>query len=359
MFYKIRRLKMDKKGVLVNVLVAGVLLSSADVIIAEQIKLIGAGATFPYPLYVKMFKVYYQQYGVKINYQAIGSGGGIRQIRSKTVDFGASDAFLSDAELKKFAKPIVHIPICSGAVVISYNLPGNPKLKLTPEVLANIFLGKIAKWNDTKIKEINRGITLPDMHIAVVHRSDGSGTTFIFSDYMCKISSEWKQKVGRGKSLNWPCGLGAKGNAGVAGLIKQIPGAIGYVELTYALQNRMSMAQLQNKSGNFIKPSVEAVSKSADIPLPDDMRISLTNTSAKEGYPIAGFTYILVYKELKDGNLSKQKAQALVKLLWWMTHDGQKFALPLHYAPLSESAKNKASQIIKSLRYEGHPLNLN
>ena len=334
-------------------MVVGIFAISTGITSAEKAKLTGAGATFPYPLYVKMFKVYYQQYGIKVNYQAIGSGGGIRQIRSKTVDFGASDAFLSDEGLKKFSSPVVHIPTCSGAVVLSYNLPGVSELKLSPKVLADIFLGKITKWNDAKIKAINKGISLPNMNIAVVHRSDGSGTTFIFSDYMCKISDEWKSKVGRGKSLNWPCGLGAKGNPGVAGLIKQVPGSIGYIELTYALQNNIPMAALRNKSGKFIKPSVEAVSKSADIPLSDDMRISLTNTSAKDGYPIAGFTYILVYKNLKDGNLSEKKARALAKLLWWMTHDGQKFALPLHYAPLSKTAKAKATAILKSLEYKG------
>ncbi len=351
-FY-LRRFGMKTKSIRSFVITIFMFCSSVATVFGEHVKLIGAGATFPYPLYVKMFKVYYQQYGIKINYQAIGSGGGIRQIRNKTVDFGASDAFLSDEELKKFDSPVVHIPICSGAVVISYNLPVKYDLKLTPKLLSDIFLGRITKWNDAHIKSINKGISLPDMNIAVVHRSDGSGTTFIFSDYMSKVSSEWKKKVGRGKSLNWPCGLGAKGNAGVAGLIKQVPGSIGYVELTYALQNHMPTSVLQNKSGNFIKPTVQSVSKASDIPLPDDMRISLTNTSAKEGYPISGFTYILVYKDLKDGKLGKEKSRTLVRLLWWMTHDGQKFALPFHYAPLSNPARSKTSLILNSLMYDG------
>ena len=320
------------------------------------VTLTGAGATFPYPLYSKMFSVYHQKYGVRINYQAIGSGGGIRQLKAKTVDFGASDAYVDDEGLKKFSAPIVHIPIVAGAVVITYNLPGNPKLKLTPDVIADIFLGKITKWNDPRIKAINPDVKLPDMAIVVVHRSDGSGTTFIFSDYLSKVSEEWKEKVGRGKSLNWPVGLGAKGNPGVAGLVKHLPGAIGYVELIYALNNDMPYAMVQNKSGNFIEPSIKSVSLAADIKLPDDMRVSLTNTDAKYGYPIAGFTWILVYKDLADGGLDRGKAKELVRLLWWMTHEGQKYAESLHYAPLSPKARKKAEAIIKSITYKGKQL---
>ncbi len=323
---------------------------------ADKVTLTGAGATFPYPLYSKMFKVYYQKYGVKVNYQAIGSGGGIRQLMARTVDFGASDAYVDDAKMKQFPAPIVHIPMCAGAVVITYHLPGSPKLKLTPDVIADIFLGKIKKWNSPRIAKLNPGVKLPDENIIVVHRSDGSGTTFIFSDYLCKVSKEWKEKVGRGKALKWPTGLGAKGNPGVAGLVRQIPGAIGYVELIYALSNNMPFAKIQNKSGVFVEPSIESVSLAADVDLPDDMRVSLTNTAAKNGYPISGFTWILVYKDLADGKLTKVKAQELVKLLWWMTHDGQKYAKPLHYAPLSKKAVEKAEKIIKSITYKGEPL---
>ncbi len=320
------------------------------------INLTGAGATFPYPLYSKMFGEYYKITQVKVNYQAIGSGGGIRQLKARTVDFGASDAFVDNSGLKSFSSPIVHIPMCAGAVVISYNLPGNPKLRLTPDVISAIFLGKITKWNDEKIKILNPQIKLPDKDIVVVHRSDGSGTTFIFSDYLSKVSKEWEERVGRGKALNWPKGLGAKGNPGVAGLIKQIPGSIGYVELIYALQNNMPYAEIRNKSGNFIKPTIKSVSLAACISLPDDMRVSLTNTSAEKGYPISGFTWILVYKDLAKGGLNENKAKALINLLWWMTHEGQKYAEPLHYAPLSEQAQAKAESIIKSINYKGKSL---
>ena len=323
---------------------------------ALAVELTGAGATFPYPLYSKMFSEYYKETGVKINYQAIGSGGGIRQLMAKTVDFGASDAFVDDEGLKKFSSPILHVPITAGAVVITYNLPGVPKLKLTGEVIADIFLGKITNWSDPKIKKLNPGVNLPDLKIIVVHRSDGSGTTFIFSDYLSKVSEEWRSKVGRGKSLNWTTGLGGKGNPGVAGLVKQLPGSIGYVELIYALSNNMPYAKVQNKAGNFIDPSIQSVSLAADTKLPDDMRVSLTNTSAEYGYPISGFTWILVYKDLKEGGLTKEKARALVKLLWWMVHDGQKYTEKLHYAPLSQEAKRKAEKIIKSITYEGKPL---
>ena len=336
------------------VLLASVLMSlTAN---AANTELLGAGATFPYPLYSKMFHIYYKESGIKVNYQAIGSGGGIRQIRNKTVDFGASDAFLSDKEMKAFKNPVVHIPIVAGAVVITYNLTGNFSLKLTPEIISNVFLGKITKWNDPQIKDANPSVKLPDMHITVVHRSDGSGTTFIFSDYLGKISKAWKMKVGTGKSLDWPIGLGAKGNPGVAGLIKQIPGSIGYVELIYALKNNMPIASIRNKSGNFIVPGIKSVSEAANVKLPDDLRISLTNTIAKYGYPISGFTYILVYKNLKNGGLSYKKAKEVVKLLWWMTHKGQKYAVPLHYAPLSEKALKKSEKIINALRFDGKNL---
>jgi len=323
---------------------------------AASVGLLGAGATFPYPLYSKMFDVYNREFGVKVNYQAIGSGGGIRQIRAKTVDFGATDAFLSDEEMKKFPAPVVHIPTCAGAVVITYNLPGNPTLKLTPSVIADIFLGKIDRWSDSKLKALNPALNLPDMKIVVVHRSDGSGTTFIFSDYLAKVSREWRVKVGRGKSLNWPVGLGGKGNPGVAGLVKQVPGAVGYVELVYTLQNDMPVAEVRNRSGSFVAPSIETVSHAADIDMPGDLRVSLTDSPAKNGYPISGFTWLIVYKDLAKGGLSREKAEVLKELLWWITHQGQKYAAPLHYAPLSEDAVKKAEAILRSLNYEGKKL---
>ncbi len=339
------------------VLLVCVFLFSGFVFSDNPKSLTGAGATFPYPLYSKMFDVYNKAYGVRVNYQAIGSGGGIRQLIAKTVDFGASDAFVNDKAMKKFSSPIVHIPMVSGAVVITYNLKGNPKLKLSPSVIADIFLGKIKYWNDRRIKKLNPELNLPKSKIVVVHRSDGSGTTFIFSDYLSKVSNEWETKVGRGKSLKWPTGVGAKGNPGVAGLVRKIKGSIGYVELIYALSNNMPYAKVQNKKGKFIEPSIESVSHASDVALPDDMRVSLTNTDSENGYPISGFTWILVYKDLKEGRVSsKEKAKELVKLLWWMTHEGQKYAKPLHYAPLSEKAREKAEKIIKSITYSGEKL---
>ncbi len=320
--------------------------------LAKDVELIGAGATFPYPLYSKMFDVYSKEYGVKINYQAIGSGGGIRQLINKTVDFGGSDAIMSEKDLAEASAPILHIPTCAGAVVVTYNLSGNPQLKFTPDVIADIFLGKITKWNDPRISAMNGGVKLPDMNITVVHRSDGSGTTFIFSDYLSKVSSEWKEKVGAGTSLNWPAGLGGKGNPGVAGLVQQTPGSLGYVELIYALQNKMPYGMVKNKKGNFVTATLASTSKAADTNLPDDMKVSLTDTDASEGYPISGFTWILVYKDQGYGDRTEEKAKELVKLLRWVTHEGQKYTQPLEYAPLSKGAVEKAEKLIKSISYK-------
>jgi phosphate transport system substrate-binding protein len=320
--------------------------------LAKDMELIGAGATFPYPLYSKLFDVYNKEYGVKVNYQAIGSGGGIRQLTNKTVDFGGSDAIMTDKELSEASAPVLHIPTCAGAVVVTYNLSGNPQLRFTPDVIADIFLGKIGKWNDRRISEINPGVKLPDMNVTVVHRSDGSGTTSIFSDYLSKVSREWKEKVGAGTSLNWPAGLGGKGNPGVAGLVQQTPGSIGYVELIYALQNKMPYGMVKNKKGNFVTATIASTSKAADTNLPDDMKVSLTDTDASEGYPISGFTWILVYKDQNYGDRTEEKAKEVVKLLWWMTHEGQKYTEPLEYAPLSKKAVEKAEKLIKSISYK-------
>jgi len=238
----------------------------------KGVELLGAGATFPYPLYSKVFYSYWKETGIKVNYQPIGSGGGIRQLVNRTVDFGGSDAFMSDEALSKSPAKIFHVPICIGAVVLTYNLPGNPELKFTPEVVADIFLGKIRRWNDQSIEEINPGIRLPEIDIMVIRRSDGSGTTFVFTDYLTRVSKEWDTKVGRGKAVNWPIGLGAKGNPGVTGLIRNLPGTIGYTELGYALLNGLPVARLLNKYGEFIKPSTASTSKAAAIPLPMDTR---------------------------------------------------------------------------------------
>ncbi|MGC1392232.1 MAG: phosphate ABC transporter substrate-binding protein PstS [Bacteroidales bacterium] len=323
---------------------------------ASDVELLGAGASFPYPLYSKMFSEYNVKTGVKINYQSIGSGGGIKQLMSKTVDFGASDAFLNDEDLAKMPASVVHIPTCLGADVITYNLPGEPKLKFTPAVIADIFLGKITKWNDAQIKKLNPGVKLPDMAISIVHRSDGSGTTFIFTDYLSKISEEWKTKVGHKTSVDWPLGLGAKGNEGVSGMIKQTPGALGYVELIYALQNKMPVGLLQNKSGKYVEASINSVTAAANQTIPADARVSITNTDAPDGYPISSFTWILLYKEQNYDNRAEDKAKEVVKLVWWMTHEGQQFAAPLIYAPLPKEAMKVVEANLKSIVFNGKSL---
>jgi phosphate transport system substrate-binding protein len=334
------------------VIVAGLF----GVALAADRELVGAGATFPYPLYSKMFDTYSQERGVKVNYQAIGSGGGINQVAEKTVDFGGTDAFMSSEELKAAGAPIVHVPTCLGAVVLTYNVPGSANIRLTPDIIADIFMGKIERWNDSRLADINPDVKLPEMAIVVVHRSDGSGTTFIFSDYLGKVNAEWKEKVGVGKSLNWPVGLGAKGNPGVAGLIKQLPGSIGYVELVYTLQNKMPAAPVRNKAGNFIEPTVASVSAAAAVPIPADTRVSITDTDAKDGYPISGFTWLVFYQEQSYGGRSIERARDLVSLVSWMIHDGQQFAQPLYYSPLPKEAVAKSEVLLRSVIFNSKPL---
>jgi phosphate transport system substrate-binding protein len=320
-------------------------------------QLLGAGSTFGNPIYTKMFSDYGKTSGMQTNYQSIGSGGGIKQLMNKTVDFGASDAFLSDDDNSKTPAAIVEFPTCLGAVVLSYNLPDNPELKMTPEIIAGIFMRTITKWNDPKIKAENPGVKLPDMDITVAHRSDGSGTTYIFTDYLSKISDDWKSKIGMGKSVNWPDGeLGGKGNEGVAGMVKQSSGTIGYIELTYALQNNMVFAQVKNAAGNYIKPSIQSTSLCANGDIPADTRVSIVNSNVDQAYPICSFTWILLYKEQNYNNRSKEKATNLVKELWWMIHDGQADATPLNYAPLPPKAVTAAEAVLKSVTYGGQPI---
>ncbi|MBN1150056.1 phosphate ABC transporter substrate-binding protein PstS [candidate division WOR-3 bacterium] len=321
-----------------------------------EMDIMAAGATFPFPLYSKMFDEYAKIRGPKVNYNAIGSGGGINQLIEKTVDFGGTDAPMKADDFEKAGAEIVHIPTVLGAVVVSYNLPDNPPLKLTDQVIADIFLGNIVKWNDPKITEINPEISLPDMEIIVVHRSDGSGTTHIFSDYLTKVSPEWADKVGAGKSLEWPVGIGANGNPGVAGQISSTPGAVGYTELIYALSNSMPVASVRNKSGNFITPSIASVSSAAAIDLPADMIVSLTDTDAPEGYPISGLTWLILYKDQNYGGRSEELAKEIVNLIWWMTHEGQVYCEELHYAPLPQDAIGDIETLIKSINYGGKPL---
>lgn len=317
----------------------------------------GAGATFPAPLYQKWLSEYGNLHpNVKMDYQSIGSGGGIKQIKEQTVDFGASDAPMSDEDLKSAPGEIVHIPTVLGAVVITYNLQGmNQPLRFSSDVIADIFLGKIKKWNDAKIAADNPGVTLPANDITVVHRSDGSGTSAVFTDYLAKVSAEWKEKVGAGVSPSWPTGIGGKGNEGVTGQVKNTPNTIGYVELAYAAKNKLPVAHIKNAAGSFIEPSIDAVTAAAAgsaANMPDDLRISITNAPGAQAYPISSYTYILVYKNQKDA----AKGKAIVDFLWWGIHDGENFAKDLLYAPLPPDIVKKAETKINSVTANGATL---
>lgn len=317
----------------------------------------GAGATFPFPLYSKWTSEYNKlNPSIKIDYQSIGSGGGIKQITEQTVDFGASDAPMTDAQMKALKKPLFHIPTVLGAVVVCYNLPGvTGELKLNPDVLTAIFLGDIKKWNDPKIVEINPDLKLPDRDITVIHRSDGSGTTAVFVDYLSKVSKTWEEKVGRGTSVNWPVGLGGKGNEGVTGQVKQVEGAIGYTELVYAIQTKISFASIKNKADKFVIPSADSITAAAaGVALPEDMRVSVTNAEGDLAYPISSYTYLLVYQDTDN----KVKAESLGKFLKWCMTDGQKIAKDLNYAPLPEEVIKRVVEKINSLKAKGQTLSL-
>jgi phosphate transport system substrate-binding protein len=324
---------------------------------ADPLTINGAGATFPYPLYSKWFYEYSNAHpAVRFNYQSIGSGGGIKQITAGTVNFGATDAPMTDEEMKKTPGPILHIPTALGAVVPVYNLDGVAGgLKLTPDVLAGIYLGKITRWNDPKIAELNKTVTMPNADIVVAHRSDGSGTTDIFTNYLTVVNAEWRAKVGRGKAVNWPVGIGGKGNEGVAGVVKQTPGSIGYVELAYAKQNRMKVAALLNRGGNFVTPTLEATSAAAAgvaKSMPDDFRVSLVDAPGKESWPISGLTWILVYQDQKD----EARGKAMVRFLKWAIRDGQKMEAALDYAPLPKAVVEKIDQALKKISFKGKSL---
>jgi phosphate transport system substrate-binding protein len=346
--------KMSKR-----LFVAGVLLFIAigSMAVAQSgITLLGSGASFPAPIYSKMFDVYAKETGVKVNYQAIGSSGGLKNIMDKVVDFGGSDSFVKDADLAKYSDTIVHIPTVVGAVVVTYNLPGSPKLRLTGELVADIYLGKLTKWNDAAILALNPGAKLPNMAIMPVYRSDGSGTTFNFTAYLNVISPEWKEKVGNANSVRWPVGQGAAQNAGVAGVVTRMPGSIGYVELAYANQNKLAVAAIRNSSGTWVEPNLESISAAAGGSFPKDTRIYLVDTTASNGYPICALTWIIVYKEQQYGNRTKAQAEALVDMLWWVSHEGQKYANALDYATLPTPAVSATEAIIKSITYAGQAL---
>lgn len=316
---------------------------------SAQMLINGAGATFPQPIYSKWFDEYAKvDPSVRFNYQGIGSGGGQKQILSETVDFGASDGPMSDENLAKAPRKLLHIPTVAGAVVVSYNLPGNPKLKFDGATLANIFLGKIRKWSDPAIASQNPGVKLPDKDILVVHRSDGSGTTYIFADYLSSVSPEWASSVGKNTSVNWPVGLGGKGNAGVAGQVKQSPGAIGYVELAYATQNKLPYADMKNSSGHYIVPSLDSVTEAlATATIPDDFRFSMVNPPGARAYPIAGTTWLLVYQEQKDA----AKGAKLVQFLKWAYNEGEKMATTLDYAPLPANVQARVLKRVEEIKY--------
>jgi len=323
--------------------------SAAVPIKDEPVSLNGAGATFPFPLYSKWMSEYGQlRPNVKINYQSIGSGGGIRQILAGTVDFGASDAPMNDREMKKAPRKLLHIPTTLGAVVITYNLEGvSAPLKLTPEALSGIYLGTVKKWNSPLIAKENQGVNLPAKDIAVVYRSDGSGTTAVFTDYLAKVSPEFKEKVGQGKSVKWPVGLGAKGNEGVTGQVKTTPNTIGYVEFAYAVQNKMPVAELKNAAGNFVKPSIAATTAAAaGVDLPESLHASVTDAKGPDAYPISSYTYLLVFEDLVD----PKKGPALAEFLWWAIHDGQKDCEALEYAPLPKKVVAQVEARLKELR---------
>jgi phosphate transport system substrate-binding protein len=314
-----------------------------------QSTLNGAGATFPYPIYSKWFSEYHKAHSdVQVNYQSIGSGGGIRQVLAGTVDFGASDGPMTDEQLGQAKVKILHIPTVLGAVVPAYNIPGvSGEVKFTPEALAGIFLGKITTWNDKALTAANPGVNFPNQAIVVIHRSDGSGTSYIFTDYLSKVSADWKNGPGKGTSVKWPVGLGGKGNEGVAGMIRQMEGSIGYVELIYALQNKITYGSMKNPAGEFVKASLESVTTAAASvkSMPADFRVSITNAPGKGAYPISSFTWLLIPTKSQDPN----KGKILTDLLNWCETDGQKLAADLSYAPLPDTVVAKVKEAIKQV----------
>ena len=314
-----------------------------------QTTLNGAGATFPYPMYSKWFSEYNKLHpDVQINYQSIGSGGGIRQVLNGTVDFGASDGPMSDEQLAQSKTKILHIPTVLGAVVPAYNVPGvGGEVKFTPEALAGIYLGKIQNWNDPAIAKVNPGVNFPNQPIIVIYRSDGSGTTFIFTDYLSKISKDWSNTVGKGTSVKWPGGMGGKGNEGVAGQVRQLSGSIGYVELIYAVQNKITYGSVRNAAGNFVTASLDGVTEAAASAktMPADFRVSITNAPGKTAYPISSFTWLLIPTPAKD----PKKGKIIADFLDWMVTDGQKMTSQLSYAPLPDSVVEKVKAAIKQV----------
>ena len=350
-------MKKTVKSFVIGVLSVALMSVAAVQGIASEMTINGAGATFPYPLYSKWFYEYSNTItGIKFNYQAIGSGGGINQITAGTVDFGATDAPMSEAEMGKLSGPILHIPTAIGAVAVIYNLEGvSSGLRLTQDLLADIFMGKVTKWNDPRIVELNKDLKLPNADVVIAHRSDGSGTTDIFTNYLSEVNSEWNTKVGRGRSIKWPRGIGGKGNEGLAGIVKQTPGAIGYVELAFANQNKLASAMLRNSDGQFVAPTLAATSAAAAgaaKTMPTHFRVSLVNSPGKDSYPIAGLTWLLVYTNQKD----EVRGKALVQFLKWAITEGQTMAEALDYAPLPKPVVDMVDTTLKQINYQGKSL---
>lgn len=318
----------------------------------------GAGATFPYPFYNIVFRDYMRaNSSIIVNYGAIGSGGGIRSLRDRSVDFGASDAFLNEKEIASMNGEVIHIATCMGGVVLAYTLSGVDSLRLTGELVADIFMGNITRWNDSRLLAENPNVSLPDLEITPVYRSDGSGTTFNFSEYLCQVSPQWNKIMGKGKALKWEAGIAAKGNPGVAGIVQQTQGAIGYIGSEYALTLGLPSAKLKNQAGNYVAASLETISAAANTALPEDMRVNLTNSDHPDAYPISLLTWILVFKEQNYGNRSENNALELINLLNYMLSiEGQRVAAQINYAPLSEEALLKTRKLVSEIVYNGNPL---
>lgn len=323
---------------------------------AQPVALTGAGSSFDYPLFSSMFDEYHNKFSnITVNYQSVGSGTGIKQLQGQTVDFGASDAIMTDQQLtdSKGGK-VLHVPITIGAVAMTYNVPGAPDhLKLSSDVVAGMYMGKITNWNDPKIAADNAGVKLPDLKINIAHRSDGSGTTYIFTNYLSSVSADWKTQVGSGTDVKWPAGVGGKGSEGVTGVIKQTPGSVGYVELAYATQNKLQVADIKNKAGKWVAPSLEGASAAAaKAVVPEDMKVVIVNADGDTSYPISGFSWVLIYQNQTD----KTKGTELVKLVDWMIHDGQKLGPALQYAPLADNLVQREEALLKTVTYQGQPL---
>ncbi len=321
----------------------------------EAVELTGAGATFPLPFYTMTFNTYNEKGGDNVSYGGIGSGGGVRNLKDGIVDFCGSDAYLSDEEMKEM-KPVVHVPTCMGAVVLAYNLPGVEKLNLAGDVIADIFAGKITRWDDARLKELNPDAKLPAADIMPVYRSDGSGTTFVFTDYLSKVSENWKNTLGAAKSVNFPVGQAAKGNPGVAGIVGTTPNTIGYIGSEYAFAQKLAYANVKNKQGEMITPSTESISAAAGD-IPQDTRCSITDADAPGAYPISCFTWLIIYQEQNYSGRSKAQAQATVDLLEYVLSDSvQQTTTTVHYAPLPRQAVDLSLQNLKTVTYDGQPL---